>query len=155
MGSDTNGLEEIVLATVAIVFINESDEALYEHAMPELYKTAHDRDQFNLENWIPVQEPAEMEDQEHRPPFWWPFGRFECWPLNQAKDKGAGSVRGEDVLKSSGKLNLNDAESERPGFTTDDFHSCMRVGDNYAHMSSSQHSDLHFARQYPFLYARK
>ena len=56
MGSDTRGIEEIILATVAIVFVNEIDEALYEHALPELYKTAHDRDRFNLENWIPAEE---------------------------------------------------------------------------------------------------
>ncbi len=151
VGSDTNGLEEIILATVAIVFIDEIDEALYEHAMPELYKTAHDRDEFNLENWIPAQEPAEMEDQEHRPPFWWPFGRFECWPRNQLHDKDADVVGGEEQQKSS----VHEVERDRALFTMEDFHRCMRVGDNYSHMSSIKHSDLHFARQYPFLYARK
>ena len=133
---------------VAITFINEIDEALYEHALPELYKTAHDRDEFNLENWIPSEEPAEMEDVEHKPPFWWPFGRVECLPRNQDPKEAGVSAGGAADKDGAG-------ESEKPGYTMDDFERCMHVGESFEHMSNEQHSDLHFARQYPFLYARK
>ena len=51
--SDTQGMEEIILATLAIVFIYDIDDSVYEHVLPELYKEAHERDRFELSRgWI-------------------------------------------------------------------------------------------------------
>jgi hypothetical protein len=51
--SDTQGMEEIILATLAIVFIYDIDDSVYEHILPELYKIAHERDRFELSRgWI-------------------------------------------------------------------------------------------------------
>ena len=53
VGSDTQGMEEIILATLAIAFIYDIDEMVYDHILPELYKEAHERDQFELcGHWI-------------------------------------------------------------------------------------------------------
>jgi hypothetical protein len=51
--SDTQGMEEIILATLAINFIYEIDDAVYDHVFPELYKDAHERDRFDITGfWI-------------------------------------------------------------------------------------------------------
>jgi hypothetical protein len=51
--SDTQGMEEIILATLAINFIYEIDDAVYDHVLPELYKEAHERDRFDITGyWI-------------------------------------------------------------------------------------------------------
>ena len=95
-----------------------------------------------------------MEDLDHKPPFWWPFGRFECLPRNVEPKDAAGAVA---VAAAADAAAAKDGggESGRPGYTMEDFERSMRVGNNFEHMSNEQHSDLHFARQYPFLYARK
>ena len=46
--SDTQGMEEIILATLAINFVYEIDDALYDHVFPGLYKEAHERDRFDI-----------------------------------------------------------------------------------------------------------
>ena len=83
--SESNGMEEIILASLAIVFINEIDDAIYDHALPELYKTAHERDRFNVDHWVSSSERAQMEHDDQGPLFsrwcsWWPFGLFEFCP---------------------------------------------------------------------------
>ena len=94
VGSETNGVEEIILASLAIVFINEIDDAIYDHALPELYKTAHERDRFHVEYWVSSEETAEMEHTDQKPIFaklfsWWPFGLFEFCPGGLSLDSFA------------------------------------------------------------------
>ena len=51
--SDTQGMEEIIMATLAINFIYEIDDAVYDHVLPEFYKEAHERDRFDITGfWI-------------------------------------------------------------------------------------------------------
>ncbi len=57
--SDTQGMEEIILATLAINFIYEIDDAVYDHVLPELYKEAHERDRFEITGfWISSESSA-------------------------------------------------------------------------------------------------
>jgi hypothetical protein len=59
--SDTQGMEEIILATLAIVFIYDIDESVYDHILPELYKEAHERDRFELSRgWISSETPRTL-----------------------------------------------------------------------------------------------
>ncbi len=60
IGSDSQGIEEVILGTVVIIFINDIDDFGFEHILPDIYKTAHERDQFNLHNWIQSDEPTEV-----------------------------------------------------------------------------------------------
>jgi hypothetical protein len=46
--SDTQGMEEIIMATLAVNFIYEIDDAVYDHILPELYKEAHERDKYEI-----------------------------------------------------------------------------------------------------------
>jgi hypothetical protein len=90
IGSDTLGNEEIILATVAIAFINDIDDFMYANALrlPELYKTAHELDLFNLPNWIQSDEPMELCYYDHAPP---ESGRFsEARPRPGAQDPSGG-----------------------------------------------------------------
>ena len=140
IGSDTNGIEEIVLASLAIVFINDIDEAVYDHALPELYKTAHERDRFGLENWIPAEEPAEMENEETEQFSWWPQPKKQ--PDPQMKD---GHWSHEEEV-----------HGETGYYSKAAFQWCMHLSDEtLKHMDNEKHSDPCFCRQYPFLYARK
>ena len=143
IGSDTSGIEEIVLASLAIAFINDVDEALYDHALPELYKTAHERDRFGLENWIPAEEPAEMEEEATE--------RFLLRPRPEAQPDPSPGPGGR----------WSHAEPSRPGeapryYSEAAFRWCMRLSKSVLeHMSNEKHSDPCFCEQYPFLYARK
>ena len=138
IGSDTNGIEEIVLASVAIAFINDIDEALYDHALPELYKTAHERDRFGLENWIPAEESAEMEDEESNQFSWWPRPDYSM------------AVSGPDSSASDGTPPADHS------YTEHNFKRCMCLTDeNLERMNNERYPDHLFCRYYPFLYARK
>jgi hypothetical protein len=142
VGSDTNGVEEIILASLAIVFINEIDEALYDHALPELYKTAHERDRFNLENWIPAQESAEMENEETERFMWWP--------------KPAKVLEYSDPKVLRPLHESKGTDDEKEFYSKDAFEWCMHLnGAHSKHMDNEKHSDMCFSKQYPFLYARK
>jgi hypothetical protein len=57
--SDTQGMEEIIMATLAINFIYEIDDAVYDHVLPELYKEAHERDRFEITGfWVSSESSA-------------------------------------------------------------------------------------------------
>ena len=58
---------------------------LYDHALPELYKTAHELDRFLIADWVSSEETATLERSDPVGPLapalrWWPFGFFECCP---------------------------------------------------------------------------
>jgi hypothetical protein len=146
IGSDTNGVEEIILASLAIVFINDIDEVLYDHALPELYKTAHERDRFNLENWIPAQETAEMENKETEQFLWWPKPA-KIWESADPKVMIPILRREHESIGTDG---------EKEFYSKDAFEWCMHLNrDHSKHMDNEKHSDMCFSKQYPFLYARK
>jgi hypothetical protein len=68
IGSDTQGIEEIILATLAIVFIYDIDESVYNHILPELYKEAHERDKFEITGaWISSSTHAILNSIEVKP----------------------------------------------------------------------------------------
>ncbi len=61
--SDTQGMEEIIMATLAVNFIYEIDDAVYDHILPELYKEAHERDRFELaRRWTSSETTAILKD---------------------------------------------------------------------------------------------
>jgi hypothetical protein len=68
VSSDTQGMEEIILATLAIVFIYDIDDSVYEHILPELYKEAHERDRFELSRgWISSETAGNLAAIAQRP----------------------------------------------------------------------------------------
>ncbi len=70
--SDTKGMEEIILATLAINFIYEIDDAVYDHVLPELYKEAHERDRFDITGyWISSETSAILKNCAGNEPSWW------------------------------------------------------------------------------------
>jgi hypothetical protein len=70
VGSDSRGMEEIILATLAICFVYDIDETLYAHVLPEIYKTAHERDRFELRGWISSSMPSSVAEAQSVGFFW-------------------------------------------------------------------------------------
>jgi hypothetical protein len=72
VGSDTQGMEEIILATLAINFIYEIDDAVYDHVLPELYKEAHERDRFDITGyWISAETSVILDKCAGTASSWW------------------------------------------------------------------------------------
>jgi hypothetical protein len=120
--SDTQGMEEIILATLAINFIYEIDEAVYDHVLPELYKEAHERDRFEITGyWISSETSAILSEK---------CGAAEsssgwCWPTCGFKAEGERKekkMKRNDCLKRLRKCQPVECETDSPhpllrGFT--------------------------------------
>jgi hypothetical protein len=81
IGSDTQGMEEIILATLAINFIYEIDDMVYDHVFPELYKEAHERDRFDITGfWISSETAGILDKCRGSSSSWWSWccSCFSC-----------------------------------------------------------------------------
>ncbi len=134
--SDTQGMEEIILATLAINFIYEIDDTLYDHVLPELYKEAHERDAFEITGlWTSSETVAILEKcWGSTSSSWWSWGcpipltaieselqeedclkdLAKCEPMAWESESGNQVARGY-FLRTAGKDEQNGKENENEG----------------------------------------